>query len=261
VRPPLPTSARRKLARGIEQIQTLRGEAEEFENAEAYVFRVERERRSANDVKYRCFARERQPPADHWPLLAGEAIQNLRSALDHALYEVAPKRKRGRATYPIFTDPCEFQVIGLKRLLGIPAEIRAAIEDTQPYRRLPQAPAKDALEQLRTLSNIDKHRALTTFASVIYLESVSAWGDLEIRWEDGAPGKQLSHGGETYISTFVVTSETGLDEMDVTPDFGYQIRIEGRPLDLFPIMARRVFEGVSVCESGGKLPPSSSYPL
>jgi hypothetical protein len=256
----LPTSAQRKLARGIEQIKTLRGEAEAFENAEAYVFRVEQERRSATEVKYRCFARERQPPPDHWPLLAGEAIQNLRSALDYAVYEIAPKRKRGLAMYPIFTDPCEFQVTGLKRLPGIPAEIRAAIEDTQPYRRLPQAPAEDALERLRTLSNIDKHRALTTFASVIFLESVSAWGDLDIRWEDAAPGKQLSH-GETYISTFVVASETELDEMDVTPDFAYQVRIEGRSLDLFPVMARRVFEGVSVCESGGKQPPASSYPL
>ena len=34
--------------------------------------------------------------------------------------------------------------------------MRALIEETQPYRQLPQAPTRDALEQLRALSNTDK---------------------------------------------------------------------------------------------------------
>src|SRR2546423_914944 len=42
----VPTSAQRKLARGIEHVETLRSEAATFEDDEAYVFPVERERRS-----------------------------------------------------------------------------------------------------------------------------------------------------------------------------------------------------------------------
>lgn len=260
----MPTSAQRKLLRGVEQIKTLCGETEAFVNDEAYVFEVKEARRSAQEVKYRCFARERKAPPDHWPLLAGEAIQNLRSALDHAVWSawkaVPTNQGNGNHTqFPIALDPHGFSSQAGSYLQGVPQPIRAAIEAAQPYRRLPNAPAQDALEQLRTLSNLDKHRTLTAFAAAIYIESFSHWGDIAFAFEKYATNQVLGH-GETEVSVFTVTSETV--DVDVYPDFSYQVRIEGRPLDHFPVMARRVFECVGICESGGVTPPPfASYPI
>jgi hypothetical protein len=106
-----PSSSERKFARGVEQVKALRGEAKAFEDGNAYVFRKEIESRTANSIRYRCFATEREAPSDEWPLLAGEAIQNIRAALDHVVW-ASVKRPSTKTAFPIFTDPCEFQVIG-----------------------------------------------------------------------------------------------------------------------------------------------------
>lgn len=47
------TSAQRKLHRAIDQIETLQDEAEVVKDEDAYVFTVERERRSLTEVVYR----------------------------------------------------------------------------------------------------------------------------------------------------------------------------------------------------------------
>ena len=183
------SSAQRKLARGIEHVQTLQGEAAEFLDEDAYVFSVERERRSAQKIAHRCFATEIKPTPDHWPLLAGEAIQNLRSSLDHAVYALVPKRKRGASGFPIYTDTCEFQVLGRKLIPRIPTPIAALIENAQPYRHSPQAPSRDSLEILRTLSNIDKHRTLATIACAVELEYIGFGVGVSIEQWRPATGK------------------------------------------------------------------------
>jgi hypothetical protein len=81
------TSAQRKLKRGTEHVRTLLDEVRSYEEAGAYVFDSEREIRSETEAVYRCFAERQVAMPMHWPLLAGEAIQNLRSALDHLIYE------------------------------------------------------------------------------------------------------------------------------------------------------------------------------
>jgi hypothetical protein len=97
------TSAQRKLNRGVEHVEAIRGEARSFENGRAYELRIEPELRSPEEIKYDCFAVEREPVPDHWPLLIGEAIQNLRSSLDHVVYAARGKQ------FPIFTTPANFR--------------------------------------------------------------------------------------------------------------------------------------------------------
>ena len=257
------TSARRKLGRGIEHVKTLRGEAGEFEDSEAYVFRTEVETRTPEYVKYRCFATQRQPVPDDWPLLAGEAIQNLRSALDHVVY-ASVKRPSARLQFPIFTDACEFQVFGARRIKGIPKPVRAAIERAQPYVVAPQTPARESLELLRTLSNTDKHRTLTTVASAVQHEYIGTRGDIEVFWEKFATDQPLGD-GDTHISTFIARPEPGaettIEEMNVSPGFAYHVRIEGMPLDVLVGIGRRVFEVVTECETGQLPPPDAPYPI
>ena len=253
------TSAQRKFARSVEQIKRLCGEAEAFENRDAYVFRKEIESRSAKHITYRCIAVEREPPSDEWPLLAGEAIQNLRAALDHVVW-ASVKRPSTRTGFPIFTDPCEFQVLGAPMLRGVPDPMRAAIERAQPYRTSPDAPAQAMLEQLRVLSNLDKHRTLATVASAVEHEGIGYNTGVSISWQKYGTNVPLGS-GETHVSTFTVHAESESADMHVEPIFAYEVRIEGRPLDFLKGMVHGAYPVLVECETGQPLSPFAPYPL
>jgi hypothetical protein len=244
-----PASASRKLVRGIEQVETLSAEARTFQNEEAYVFEPEGEPRSAEEIEYRCFAVERKPPLDHWPLLAGEAVHNLRAALDHFVYSAAKGRERGKTQFPIYTDPCEFQVLGPGFMKGVPKPVRARIEGAQPYRRTPPDPTEDALARLRTLSNRDKHRVLKSFAAAVTHEGVGLPDGATVEWKEIAGDKRLS-ARKTQVSRFIVRREGGIADVDVKPLFGYQVRIEGRPVQDLLWIARQVSSTLNECGLG-----------
>lgn len=145
------------------------------------MFRTEVEARSTHEITYRCLAVEREPPPDDWPLLAGEAIQNLRAALDHMVYAVSGEKSGTQ--FPIFTDPAEFKEKAPGMLRGVPGPVRATIENAQPYRSYPPDPAQTMLEQLRVLSNRDKHRTLATIVSAVEHEGVATPEGVSITWQ------------------------------------------------------------------------------
>jgi len=258
------SSAQRKFTRGVEQVKKLRAEARFYRYDDAYVFRVDKEPSSPQKIRYRCYATERKAPPEHWPLLTGEAIQNLRSSLDHAVWSVwkaAGNSGTGDHTkFPIATDPDGFKSQAGFVLQGVPKPIRTLIEGAQPYRIAPQAPARDPLELLRTLSNIDKHRSLTTVAVAVEYEWISHAGGIDFSHEKFATDRPLGH-GETEISVFTVTAEREIMQMDVNPEFTYQVRIEGMPLDIRGNIVRRVFETVGEIETGQPKSPFVTYPL
>ena len=164
------TSAQRKFFRGVEQVRQLLAEVEAFENRNAYVFRTDVESRSTHAITYRSFAVEQEAPPEDWPLLAGDAIQNLRAALDHIVYAASGGEEQTK--FPIFTDPAKFQQKAPGMLKGVPASVVATIEKAQPYRNYPPDPAQTMLVRLQDLSNLDKHRTLATIASAVVREGV-----------------------------------------------------------------------------------------
>jgi hypothetical protein len=252
------TSAQRKLKRGIEHVETLCGETRAFEDDEAYLFETERELCSAQEARYRCFAVERKAPPGHWPLLAGEAIQNLRSALDHLVYEVS--KGSSRSQFPIFTDRCEFQVLGGRMLKGIPTSIRASIEGVQPYKFLPQDAAHHPLARLNALSNLDKHRVLATVVSAVNKEGVGLPDGVELSWEDYATHKRLG-AGKAQISTFVLRAESKIEDVKVETLFSYEVRIERRPIGGLKAIANAVFQTFYEVETGQPAPPRLLKPF
>jgi hypothetical protein len=251
------SSAMRKFLRGVEQSKALRTEALAFENGNAYVFREEVETRTPQHRIHRIYACERKPVPEHWPLLAGEAIQNLRASLDHVVYAVSGLEY---SSFPICTTPGRFKRASTSRLRGIPASMRATIERAQPYRTSPTAPTRDPLEQLRTLSNIDKHRTLATVAAAVQHEGVGTNEGIEITWNEYATGKLLAS-GETHVSTFTVRAEREIQKVDVQPMLSYQVSIEGRPLDVLHGFARHVYRVLAECETGKPLSPFAHYPI
>jgi len=103
-------------------------------------------------------------------IICGEAVHNLRSALDHLIWQLvlAEGNRPGRSnTFPIYSKAKDFETkVRLPRdpkrspLHGIApdSEAWALIEKEQPYHR--QVPNEHYLATLAMLSNVDKHRAL-----------------------------------------------------------------------------------------------------
>lgn len=252
------TSAQRKLKRGIEHVRTLCEETAAFEGDEAYHFESERDLRSPGEILYSCFAVQQKPMPLHWPLLAGEAVQNLRSALDHLTYEKAGGADRTQ--FPIFTHPDDFAARAPAMMKGISDSARTAIENVQPYRRMPGEAAQDPLAQLRTLSNRDKHRVLATVVSAVTREGVGIPHGVDLIWEDYGSNKALGP-GRTQISTFVVRTEDDAANVQVEPMFPYEVRIEGRPVDTLKWLGNHVYRVVTEIDTGKPLSLFAPYPL
>lgn len=243
------TSAQRKLSRGIEHVNAISGEAKAFQDSNAYKLRVEREVRSPEEIHCECFAVEKNSPPDHWPLLLGEAIQNLRSSLDHVIWA-----NKGRQ-FPIFTDPCEYQVKGRPMIARTPQAIRTVVHDAQPFQTTQRAawyePRWDPLAVLNRFSNRDKHRELVAVASFVDLPWVS-YDDANIEFTFSGEGRPLHDG--THVTSFTLRGPQA-DKMQVHPDFNFEVHAEGVPLiNTLEGIVWRVAQVVEACEAGLSLP-------
>jgi hypothetical protein len=112
-----------------------------------------------------------------WGIVFGDAIHNLRSALDHLVWQLVllnEKKPTGANQFPICDTGANYWSLGKDgkqshrewRLEGVSDAHKALIDEMQPYRaRIPPSTIH-ALSALRDLANHDKHRLihLTDFA-------------------------------------------------------------------------------------------------
>jgi hypothetical protein len=95
---------------------------------------------------------------DELRLVAGDALFNLRAALDYIITQAilsngqTPTRSN---QFPIAQDPKSFQNAGSRQLAGVSDEVRAILETVQPYH-----PGNEPLRVLSKLHNPDKHQRL-----------------------------------------------------------------------------------------------------
>jgi hypothetical protein len=115
----------------------------------------------------------RKSPPVIWSLIAGDAVANLRAALDHAVCCLVEKEGHVVGTshaFPIL-DECP---VGTRKkrawddkVRGVGADAERIIELSQPFMASPDDPARSVLHALRELSNEDKHRILLARFSAI----------------------------------------------------------------------------------------------
>jgi hypothetical protein len=119
--------------------------------------------RDADPRKWRAIFRILKKPPDVWPVLLGEIIHNLRSALDHLVYEASAPDKDGfplkRTEFPIYLDEAKFRQSGLQKIRGLNDATRALVEQYQPFANSDPS-ITTYLWVLQQLSNTDKHRLL-----------------------------------------------------------------------------------------------------
>jgi hypothetical protein len=191
----------RKLDRAETHIDALEQAVKRWLKTDAYTLI---ENFNAQTGEYVLKAKVTEPPGDDWPLLVGDAVHNLRSALDHIAYTFAmdgyqaqhsggniPANHQRRILFPIVAvsnDPKrtvdQFYEDGIKsQLRYVPAGAVAAIGALQPYKRSPADPTSDPLWIVHELDVIDKHRKLHTTAVASPLQGLQIGGG-SVRIED-----------------------------------------------------------------------------
>jgi hypothetical protein len=166
----------------------------------------------------------RIPPVE-LALIAGDAIHNLRSALDHLTYQlvlVAGGKTSVRTGYPIFATAERYESEKARKVEGMSDAAKHDIDASKPY-----GGGTDELYWLHTLNISDKHHEL-----LITLVSVSGALVIMPRWYK--PRFQF-YNFRTPVKDgdIILTCEPGFDEnvnfaFDVA--FGEPEVVKGKPV-------------------------------
>jgi hypothetical protein len=158
-----------KLARAESQFYVLQQQIEAvWPPEETWPVRSEPHR---GGLEYRFYLGELPTIEPAWALMAGEIMFNLRSALDHLVWELHVRHFKGRpidqrieraSQFPIFDSADDFLSYGHRRIRSLSERDQRAIRLLQPYNRRNDkwSPLRRALRDLNALHNIDKHRKL-----------------------------------------------------------------------------------------------------
>jgi hypothetical protein len=218
-----------RLERAKEHIEAVRSQTKSFLEREPKPldFRTEEKPGPDKAIHYVLYAVIREEPPRSLGAPVGDAIQNIRNALDYLIYEWSlPKyRSRGRTGFPIYDDHCFFEVEGRKLIRGIDGDGLTFIEHHQPYKRT-NPPRNDPLSILRRLSNKDKHRLLLPVAAAVS-DSESWVGSTNalVTFTHYVPGP-VKH--DAPVLAFTARPEDPSVEMYVKPQSGLEIQL-GEP--------------------------------
>lgn len=110
----------------------------------------------------------RQPPAQRAGVLVADVVNNLRAALDHVVWRLAPepipRKGAGREWrligWPIALEQSAWTPTAAMRLRYVDPGVWAEFERLQPFSRRQQQPERDEFALLDELWNVYKHRHL-----------------------------------------------------------------------------------------------------
>jgi hypothetical protein len=201
-------SSRAKLFRAGRQINEAHGISDAFLDGEFY--RSVQETDSEGHLVARIV--EVLPFPGDFGLCVGDAVHNIRSALDHIAFRLsapADRKQAGQVAFPTISDQRDFLAAVPRRLPGVSAEALALFEKYQPYNS-GKLPATRLLAQVASLNNWDKHRALPiAWASVgkYFDVEVSFTGNIEIASQEFFEGRL--HVGATLTRLEIVRADAG----------------------------------------------------
>jgi hypothetical protein len=162
---------RLKIEWAKQHVKNLDGVIRVFRNSRPYEV-IGQENYQTTELEW-VLTRAREIPADV-PLIAGDAIQNLRSALDYLACSlvVANGRKpiEGVTAFPISDSlPKHQAAMRGGKVEGMSQPAIAAIDALRPYQG-----GRVTLGRLARMSNIDKHRLLLSAASAVISQTLLA---------------------------------------------------------------------------------------
>lgn len=153
---------RAKIKRTNEQLDNLNAALEAFLNTKPYGAIAETD---GQDSVIRASGMVEPPPV--LSVLVGEVAHNLRSALDHLIWQlvIVNGRHGNRKTgFPVFKDREEYEATGKGKIERIPLSAQTLVERVQPYHAGNDF-RNHALYCLHQLNLIDKHRTIYLLAA------------------------------------------------------------------------------------------------
>lgn len=175
--------------------------------------------------EYVLKVRVREEPDPTWGLIIGDVLTNARATLDYLTAELvllAGGTVTRLTQFPIYDTPSEYQGKGVPRVKGMNPKHAALIETFQPYNG-PKRPVNEhPLALLRDLSNLDKHRVLTTLVAVhhaVIPKVIQGIGQVDVL--SYTPGPAVD---DAEVARVRIVSESQITDMQVN------IEVRGRVL-------------------------------
>ena len=202
-----------KFHRAEEHIDTFEKEVMAWAQSNPYRVAV---KHNADCSRYWAVVREviHSPNLERWSLVSGDAVHNLRCALDHLVYSIAifrtqqnpPPRKRDWV-FPIRGDQASFQsTISNNPFPKLGTAVLKEIERFQSYNR-PHRVFPPLLTLLQRFNNSDKHHILRVAA-------IAFWGT---GWDwDHVPGTTLPKMDISRIGQLWTEVEDGTKVGEIT---------------------------------------------
>lgn len=203
-----------------------------------------------------------------WAVIIGEIAYNLRSSLDHLVWQLVMQNGRTPTKsnqFPIFLDKTKYDKVTRRHLKGVDLWSRGIIEDVQPY----QAGSEIGLSLriLHGICNIDKHRHLNL---VDQYSSMSA--HLNEHVESDLLPKELSGGMSLYLYLEGSGEEHKIElDVDLQVCFvdraiwetvvRHQSKVEGFPLPFPPVVPTLSDCATAVDNIVRQLSPEASHPV
>jgi hypothetical protein len=163
-----------KIKRAKEHVQDLELRVRAFLDTNPYKVGTQRNPQTRQLI-YHLTSVEATP--DCLPLVAGDVLQNLMSALDHMAYQIVcsdtadnPPRP-SRIYFPIADSSTEYESRKGGKIEGALKVTVDAIDAIKPYKG-----GNDLLWMLYRLNNIEKHRLLITVGSMFQSVNLGAYG-------------------------------------------------------------------------------------
>jgi hypothetical protein len=119
---------------------------------------------AADRLSYEVRVRlQHAPPLEEWSLILGDALHNLRSALDVLVWALAEPAslsdaQQRRVMWPVVVDPEKWADAASRSLTSVPADVIERIRQCQPLNRPEPERERDGLLLLHGLDIKDKHR-------------------------------------------------------------------------------------------------------
>jgi hypothetical protein len=173
-----------------------------------------------------------RPPVWRWAILLGDALFNLRGALDHVVYALAightgknPPDDEDKLAFPICSAPKFFD--GQRfRIAPLSQPAQAATERAQPYNRLRPGQWFAPLWWLDQIHNIDKHRFAHIAGNMAYAKEIvidAEPGTYNAFWNFGA----VVHG--TPILRLVMDPPNPDVYVNLRASAGVALQVEDQP--------------------------------
>ncbi|MEX1046597.1 MAG: hypothetical protein WD757_04310 [Actinomycetota bacterium] len=161
-------SAERKIGRAREHIIALEAEQDKFGDKHPYPLTTRFKDHDQPNISAIVVESMEQPP-EVMGLILGDALGNLRGALDHVAWQLAKRgtklnltpEQESKVGFPIYDSESKFSSALDTYIPGIRPEHEAVVRHAQPYQRGELA-VDHPLAVLQRLSNDDKHRLTHT---------------------------------------------------------------------------------------------------